>query len=62
MKKVKKKISKIILKPIAKYIGDVEVYFPQFNKIINKGDLLAEMPLDEARLRGDFIVVNERED
>ena len=62
MKKVKKKSIKTIAKPIAKYIGDAEVYFPQFKKIINRGDLLPEMPINEARARSDFIVINEEED
>jgi len=63
MKKTKKK-SKPIIKPtieltakyIAKYVGDAEVM--GFKKIINKGDLVPEMSIDEARVRKDFIVVN----
>lgn len=51
-----KKIKKI---PIAKYIGDTEKYFPAFKKIVNKGDLVAEMPLEEAEARRDFIVINK---
>ena len=61
-KKVKKTIKKQVFKPIAKYIGSVEIYFPQFKKIVNKGDLVIEMPLDEAMARKDFVVANERED
>ena len=59
----KKKNSRPIIKPIikyiayvAKYVGDAEVM--GFKKIINKGDLVPEMPIDEARVRKDFIVVN----
>jgi len=48
--------------PIAKYIGDAEVYFPQFKKIINKGDLMPEISIREAKARRDFIVLNERKD
>ena len=63
MKKTKKK-SKPIIKPIvkyiAKYVGDAEVI--GFKKIINKGDLVPEMPIDEARVRKDFIVVNENKE
>ena len=62
MKKAKRKYIKKIKKPIAKYIGDAEVYFPQFKKIINKGDLVPEMSIDEARVRKDFIVVNENKE
>jgi len=46
---------------IIRYIGDAEIYFPKFKIIINKGDLVPEMPIDEARARKDFIV-EERED
>ena len=46
-------------KPIAKYIGDTEKYFPAFKKIVSKGDLVAEMPLDEAEARRDFIIYKE---
>jgi len=59
MKKTKKKskpIIKPIIEPIAMYVGDAEII--GFKKIINKGDLVPEMPVDEARLRKDFIVVN----
>ena len=62
MKKIKKKISKIVQMPIAQYIGDAEVYFPQFKKIINKGDLMPEISIREAKARRDFIVLNERKD
>lgn len=48
-------------KPIAKYIGDTEVYFPHFNKIINKGDLVPEMPIEEAMARRDFTIINKEE-
>ena len=60
MKKTKKKskpIIKYIEKYVAKYVGDAEVM--GFKKIINKGDLVPEMPVDEARLRKDFIVVSK---
>lgn len=53
--------SKLIEKPaikIAKYIGE-ERYFPSFKKIVNKGDLVPEMPLNEAKARRDFIVINK---
>jgi len=46
-------------KPIAKYVGDAEVM--GFKKIINKGDLVPEMSIDEARLRKDFIVINKED-
>ena len=62
MKRRKKKLTKKVLKPIAKYIGDAEVYFPRFKKIVNKGDLVAEISIEEAKRRRDFIVVNERKD
>jgi len=65
-KVTKKKINKIVSKPIskliAKYIGDAEVYFPRFKKIVNKGDLIPEISIEEAKKRRDFIVVNERKD
>ena len=44
-------------KNVAQYIGQPEVYFPGFNKIINHGDLLPELSLKEAESRSDFIVV-----
>lgn len=62
MKKTKRKYIKKIKKPIAKYIGDAEIYFPKFKKIINKDDLMPEISIKEAKVRSDFIVVNERED
>ena len=64
VKKVKKvkKIKKKLGIPIAVYVGNVEVYFPDFNKIVNKGDTVLEMPLKEARARRDFIVKYESED
>jgi len=55
-----KKVRKIT-RPVAKYIGDSEVYFPSFKKIVNKGDLVEEMPLDEAAKRSDFIVIEREE-
>ena len=58
VKQVKKKLGL----PIAIYVGETEVYFPDFNKIINKGDVVLEMPLKEARARRDFIVKYESED
>ena len=63
MKKIKnpkKAKKKKILLPIAVYMGDIEIML--FNKIINKGDSVLEMPLKEARARSDFIVVNEMEE
>ena len=54
--KVLKPIIKYIAKYVAKYVGDAEVM--GFKKIINKGDLVPGMPIDEARVRKDFIVVN----
>jgi len=59
LKKTKRAKKKKILLPIAVYMGDVEIML--FNKIINKGDYILEMPLKEARARSDFIVKNERE-
>jgi len=57
-----KEIKKVrLLKPIAKYIGDMEVYIPAFKKIVNKGDLVPEMPINEASVRKDFIVIYEEE-
>jgi hypothetical protein len=54
-----KKTKRIIQIPM--YVGDTEKYFPAFKKIVNKGDLVAEMPLDEAKARRDFIVINKEE-
>ena len=48
--------------PIAVYVGDVEIFIPEFKKIVNKGDAVLEMPLKEARARTDFIVKYESED
>lgn len=62
MKKLKRKYNKRIKKPIAKYIGDAEVIFRKFKKIVNKGDLMPEISIKEARTRSDFIVINEKED
>lgn len=56
-KKIKRKISV----PIARYIGNTEIYIPNFKKIVNKGDLVPEMSIEEARQRPDFIVINEEE-
>ncbi|MGD9276359.1 MAG: hypothetical protein PVJ67_04250 [Candidatus Pacearchaeota archaeon] len=41
---------------IIRYIGDVEIYIPDFKRIINKGDLVPEMSEKEAHARKDFIV------
>ena len=54
-----KKIKKII--PVPVYIGDTEKYFPAFKKIVNKGDAVAEMPIEEAKARRDFIVKYKEE-
>ncbi len=49
-------------KLIAKYIGEVEIYFPQFkDKIVNTGDLVPELPIEEAKNRSDFTVIYESE-
>ena len=63
-KKVKTKIKRVkkAMKPVAQYIGNVEIYIPQFKKIVNKGDLVPEFPIAEARARRDFVVLNESED
>lgn len=58
-KKIKGKIKTVT--QIAQYIGDTEKYFPSFKKIVNKGDLLAEMSIEEAKTRSDFIVVNKED-
>jgi len=47
------------VKRIPKYIGDTEVYFPDFGKIVKKGDPLPELSLEEADRRSDFTVVEE---
>jgi len=60
VKNLKKAKKKKILLPIAVYVGDIEIML--FNKIVNKGDSVLEMPLKEARARRDFIVVNEMEE
>ena len=60
VKQTKKKVKKGI--PIAVYVGSNEVMFPDFKKIVNKGDSVIEMPLKEARSRRDFIVKNESGD
>ena len=57
-----KKGSRKIKVPTPKYVGTSELYFPQFKKIVNKGDLLPELPLWEARERDDFIVLNDKGD
>jgi hypothetical protein len=55
MKKTKRTV------PVPMYVGDTEKYFPAFKKIVNKGDLVVEMPLNEAKARRDFIVINKEE-
>lgn len=44
-------------KQIAKYIGETEVYFPAYKKIVKQFDVLEEMSIEEAKSRDDFIVV-----
>jgi len=47
-------------KKIPKYIGGEEVYFPDFKKkIVKNGDLVEEMPLEEAEARSDFEIVTK---
>lgn len=51
-------------KEIPRYTGEVELYFPEFKKIVKKGDLLPELPIEEAERRSDFEIVksdNEKE-
>ena len=54
-------------KLIPMYIGDCEVYIPydykgkKILKVINKGDLIPEMPIKEAKGRSDITVVYESE-
>ncbi len=49
-------------KLIPKYIGEVEIYFPLFeNKIVKTGDLVRELPIEEAKNRSDFTVIYESE-
>ncbi|MDD5013725.1 MAG: hypothetical protein PHW73_01310 [Atribacterota bacterium] len=59
-KKAIKKISKP-LKRVAKYIGNKEIYIPNFKKIVKKNDLVLEMSLEEAKTRRDFTIVNKKE-
>ena len=48
-------------KKIPKYTGGEEVYFPDFKKkIVKNGDLVEEMPLEEAEARSDFEIVTKR--
>ncbi len=54
---MKKKEKSEPIKGTAMYVGQIEKYFPSFKKIVNKGDLVPEMPLDEAKTRRDFIIV-----
>lgn len=46
-------------KEIPVYIGDVEVYFPAFNKIVKKGDKLPELSVEQAKIRNDFKIIKE---
>lgn len=60
--KNKKKVIKKVLKPVAQYIGNGEKYVPNFKqKLINKGDILPEMPITEAKSRRDFKVIYKEE-
>ena len=59
-KKVKQIKKKKVPTPI--YIGDTEVMISQFERIVNKGDPVPEMSLEEARARRDFIIKNESEE
>ena len=59
--KVKKK-KQLYSGPIAQYVGSTEIYIPKFKKIVNRGDYVEEFPIEEARRRSDFIVINESEE
>ena len=43
-------------KLIPRYIGDVELYWPDFGKITKPGDYLEELPIEQAKARKDFIL------
>jgi hypothetical protein len=60
--KTKKTSKKKNLKPTPKYIGGpLELYFPDYEQqLVRIGDLVPEMPIEEARARNDFVIVNER--
>jgi len=60
-KKIVKRVRKKKI-PVPIYIRDIEVMFPDFKRIVNKGDSVPEMSLNEARARRDFIIKNESED
>lgn len=45
---------------IPRYVGQVELYWPAYRKITKPGDFLEELPIEEARKRSDFIIVERR--
>lgn len=57
-KMVKPKNKSVRLTP--KYIGNIELDFAKYKRRVNCGDLLPEMPIEEAKNRQDFILVKEK--
>ena len=48
------------IQKVPKYTGQVELYFPEYKKVVNNGDFLEELPIEEARKRDDFIIIERR--
>lgn len=49
-------------KEVVKYVGDIEVYIPELKKIVKPGDIVEGFPIEEARVRNDFIVIRIKGD
>ena len=50
------------MKLIPKYVGGVELYFHIGEKTIRvkQGDFLPELPVEQAKQRGDFVIIKKR--
>jgi hypothetical protein len=50
------------LKEVVKYVGDIEVYIPDLKKIVKCGDIVDGFPIEEAKSRNDFTVIQIKGD
>ena len=56
----KNKMMETEVELVPKYIGGVELVFPQYKRKINKGDEFPELPIEIAKKRKDFVIIKRR--
>ena len=54
--------NKMMPKQAVKYIGDFDVWIPDLKKIVKPGEIVDGFPIEEAKARSDFIIIQIKGD